>query len=584
MTQPPFDISAVQRMTPEQYTEFIARLARELPTDLLIEERKKALRVIAAETDGYENFLAYYELIHGKALVEHDLEPVAKAFDAHAAGEMFEWLGFRGCRKTTTIHITLYSFLHGHHPEGTGVITGANDPNAKLIAKSISQIIENHPEFKLVFPYVTIDKDMGWGAEGYWIRRTHKVVDGQLKEISRGEWTAQQAKVNDPSFVGGGYKSSEINGKHPTLYLGVDDLHDIDSSSSATERENIKTVFIMQILPTLVSEGGKLLAWVNITGVPFSKDDTYAVLRNSGGVVFVATPVMKRAAEGEGTYIDGVNKKTGVVYDDIVGWWHLTWPENFTVDVIISWRSKGKSSFWQMFMLDIEIAKTAGLRYYLYPADKIGFDLPTGGGADPTSIDPDYEVGGKKRSSFALSYLCKLIDGRLALKGGVLKPMGIQAAREAILRAQAMFLNWITTAVENVGPGKMFMQFLRLDPKVRFRDSNIADPQGIIKDKLARFEGQVGPWLDAGILLISDDENDDYCMAVRGLCDDFFDIDPNRSDERLDAGDGLYQALKLFPEVLRNYVVTNTSPQAMAVNGGRGSLWHPLSGGRPNGR
>jgi len=571
MTQPIFDIAAIQALTPEQYTEFIARLARELPTDLLIEERKKALRVIAAETDGYDNFLAYYEMIHGKPLVEHDLEPVKLAFEAHAKGVIFEWLGFRGCRKTTTIHITLYSFLHGHHPEGTGVITGANDPNAKLIAKSVAQIMESHLEFKACFPYVIIDKERGWGAEGYWIRDSR---------MTREAWTAQQAKVNDPSFVGGGYKSSEINGKHPTLYLGVDDLHDIDSSSSVTERENIKTVFLTQILPTLVMEKGKLSAWVNITGVPFSKDDTYAVLRESGGVVFFSLPVMRRAPEGQGTFIDGVNQEKGVTYDDITGWWYLTWPENFTAEVIINWRSKGKSMFWQMYMLDIEIAKTAGLRYYLYDHKAISYDWVTVGGADPTNVEPDREVGGQKRSNFALCYLAKLPQGGAVVIDGVLKPCGIMDAKDAILQAQTMFPNWRTTGVENIGGGAVFLQYLRLDSRVRAIGSDLSSPDHKrIADKKTRFLTETHPHLENAVIRISDLETP-YNMALRNLCDNFFDLDTKHPS--MDAGDALYHAAKLIPEVLRTVAQSNLNPHAMA---NRGGLYHPLAGGvKPYGR
>lgn len=571
----PFDpsfLAEIQKMTPEQYGEFIIRLAQEIPTDVLIEQRKAALRIIAADTDGYENFLAYYELIHGTPLVEHDLDPVRKAFEAHARGEIFEWLGFRGCRKTTTIDITLGSFLHGHHPEGTGIVTGANDPNSKLIAKSIAQIIESHPEFRAVFPHILIDKERGWGAEGYWIR------DGRM---SRETWTAQQAKVNDPSFVGGGYKSSEINGKHPTLYLFVDDLHDIDSSSSVTERENIKTVFLTQILPTLVSEGGKLLAWVNITGVPFAKDDTYHVLKDSGGVVFVSLPVMKRVAEGTigAVYIDGVNPKTGAVYEDIKGWWVLTWPENFNKDVIISWRSKGKSSFWQMFMLDIEIAKTAGLTYYLYPHDQISYMWPTYGGADPTNVEPDKEVGGEKRSSFALCYLATPPTGGAVVVDGFLKPCGILEAKETILRAQSMFSNWRTTAVENVGGGAVFLQYLRQDARVKCQASNLANPtQKRIADKKTRFLLETHPHMDNAMLRISDLETP-FNMALRKLCDNFFDIDVK--DEAVDAGDSLYHAMKSISHLFRISEADNLSPQAL---NSRGGLYHPLAGGIPHGR
>lgn len=563
------DLEAIKNMTPEEYGEFIARLAAVTSMDDLKATRIRALRVIAAETDDYENFLAYYELIHSSPLAEHDLEPVQRAFEAHARGVIFEWLGFRGCRKTTTIHITLYSFLHGHHPEGTGVVTGANDPNAKLIAKSVAQIIESHPEFKACFPHVAVDKERGWGAEGYWVR------DARL---TREAWTAQQAKVNDPSFVGGGYKSSEINGKHPTLYLGVDDLHDIDSSMSTTERENIKKVFFTQILPTLPMEHGKLLAWVNITGVPFAKDDSYHELRDGGGVIFVSLPVMRKAPEGQGVYIDGVNQEKGVTYEDIKGWWYLTWPENFTPEVILFWRAKGKATFWQMYMLDIEIAKTAGLRYYSYDAEP-GFDLPMVGGADPTNVVRDREVGGHKKSKWALCHLGKLPQGGAVVVDGVLRECGITGAKDDMRQAQTTYRNWRTTGVENVGGGAVFIQYLRTDQSIRVVDSGLTwEGKGRMKSKPDRVLLELSPWLENAVIRVSS-RRSPYLDTLRRGLDNFFDLAPD--DEAWDVFDSIYHAAKLIPEVLRTPAAENLAPAAMQSRGG---LWHPLSGGRPNGR
>jgi len=555
---------------PEKVREVLAQYP-DLAKAAFGEMEAENLRTIARESDGYKNFLAYYKLIHGNEILPHNLDPVKKCFQAHEEGKIFEWLGFRGCRKTTTIDITLATFLHGHHPEKSGVITGANDPNSKLIAKSISQIIEYHPEFKAVFPYVTIDKDKGWGAEGYWIRQTHEVVDGELKEITREAWTARQAKKNDPSFVGGGYKSSEINGKHPDLYLIVDDLHDIDSSASVTEREAIKTTFTMQILPTVPTENGKLAAWVIVTGVPFAKDDTYQLLRQSGGCIFVSLPVMRRVPDGEGTYIDGINKETGVTYEDIRGWWILTWPENFSPDVIITWRAKGKSMFWQMFMIDIAVAKTAGLTYYSYDGD-IPLDLPMAGGADPTNVQPDREVGGKKRSSFALCHLGKLPSGGAVVVDGFLKPCGIVEAKDAILQAQTKYRNWKTTGVENVGGGAVFLQYLHTVAGVKAVASNLANPkQKRIASKIERFDKEVAPWLDNMVLRISS-KNTPYLVALRNLCDNFFDL-PDQCEER-DAGDALYHAIKMFPEVFR--IPVSETPQEQRERRQRGV--NPLAG------
>lgn len=566
MTEPTFDISLIEKMTPDEYAAFVIRLAQALPPEVMQDERRKTLRSIAAESDGVENYLAFYELIHGSDMVKHNLKAIEMEFEAHRLGQIFLWFGFRGCRKTST-QFTLAAFLHGHHPDMTGMITGANDGNARLIAKSIAQIIEYHPEFKAVFPHVVIHKEKGWGAEGYWIRDNRLSIE---------EWVQKQAKVNDPSFIGGGYRSSEINGKHPNLYLFADDLHDIDSSSSVTEREAIKTVFFAQILKTVIRKDDKLLTWVSLTGVPFAKDDTYHVLKQSGDCQFIEIPVMRRAAEAaEGaTFIDGVNPTTGAVYEDIRGWWYLTWADVWGVKSIVSERAKGKAAFWQMMMLDIEQAKTAGFVYYLFPRADIRYDWITGGGADPTNVVKDKEVGGNKRSKFALCYLSKLPNNTLLVVDGFLKACGIVEAKDAILQAQAMFPRWKTTGVENVGGGAVFIQYLRTIAGVRVIDSGLTlTGKGKVKNKADRINLELSPWVESGVIQISDGDSP-FLNALRRLFDNFFDLDPN--DEAWDAGDSLYHAVKLFPEVLRVPEHESLNPLQMYAEQRRG-LSHPMA-------
>ena len=566
----PIELVNLKESDPEKYAEFIQRLTATTPLNDAQEALNSILRAKVDASEDRASFEAFYELIHGNQITKHNDEATEKIFQAHENGEPFLYLGFRGCRKTTTYGVTFCAWLIGKHPDKTGVITGASDKNAVKYASAIALIVEYHPEFIKCFPHVR-PKDKKWGAEGYWVTNTR---------ISRELWEQQQAKVPDPTFVGGGYKSASINGTHPSLFLLVDDLHDIDSSSSTIEREYIKLVFFTQIMKTVIRAKDKLQTWVIMTGVPFAKDDTYGEMISTGQCTWIKLPVMKRAAEGEGVYIDGVNPKTGAVYDDIIGWWHLTWPEEFGPKSIINERARSKSAFWQMMMVDIDSAKTSGIKYTLYKEKEfglIGFDHPTYGGADPTSIDPDLEVGGKKRSAFALCYLVKLPQGGAVVKDGVLKPMGIEMAKNAILQAQGMFSNWKTTGVENVGPGATFCQYLRLDSAVRFRPSDVIDKllNGKMgsRNKRDRFDKEVAPHLESGLVKISD-EPTDYNLALRRLCDEFWDLKDN--DPAWDAGDALYHAMKIMPEVLRVPVMQSMNPRAVFD---RGSLAHPMAGG-----
>lgn len=527
----------------------------------------EALAEKARTNVSVESFLAYCELKHGEKMPEHNIKAVKDCFKAHDIGKIFLLLGARGFRKTSTLSMDLDEFLLGHHPNMTGLIVGATPENPDLIAKSIALTIEFHPEWKRAFPYVVPDTEKGWGAEGYWVRDSR-----MLKE----EWVQKQAKagVKDPSFVGGGYGSSRINGLHPSLFLDADDIHDIKSSGSEAERSKIKKAFLSQILKTVIYQNDKFLTWVNVIGVPFSKDDTYHTLRESGQCVFHTYPCMIKAAENDSgaIFIDGVNQSNGATYEDIVGWWLLTWP-NFGIQSIISARSFGKSSFWQMYMVDIDTAKTSGLRYYLYEHENIDRAWMTVGGVDPTNVARDSEVGGSKRSAFALCYLSKLPQGGAVVVDGVLKPCGIEESKGYILDAQTMFPNWWTTGVENVGGGAVYLQYLGTDPRVKKIASNLTmTGTGKVKSKKDRINLELSPWLENMTIRISD-ANTPFLNALRQLFDNFFD---EKDDfEGWDAADSLYHAAKLIPDVLR---VSDASEELPSVRRNKGNLWTPWSG------
>ena len=75
----------------------------------------------------------------------------------------------------------------------------------------------------MVFPHVVPDRDLGWGAGGYEVKRT---------DIEYEEWRAANAGRKDPTLIGVGYKSRAIIGKHPDGVLIVDDIHDTGLSSA----------------------------------------------------------------------------------------------------------------------------------------------------------------------------------------------------------------------------------------------------------------------------------------------------------------------------------------------------------------
>lgn len=507
---------------------------RKFSPEVLSDIQKAVLRSQAAGGVTVDAFLSFYQLLYGFQVPAHMEQAIRKTWEAHEKGVPFVLMGARGFWKTVT-YVTLDAFLIGHNPDKTGIVTGANDQNCINIAKNIASIIEYNPEWKMVFPQV-VPKDKAWGAEGYWVWNT---------SFGREAWEQKQAGIIDPTFVGGGYKSSSINGKHPSLFLHVDDIHDIDSWKSELERQNIKDIYMGQISKTMIYDKDKLVTWNYLLGVPFSKDDTLNSIVQSGVCVSHIIPCMVRASEGNGHYIDGVNPHNGVTYDDIVGWWYLTSPETFGVTSVINKRAEGKFAFWQMYMMDIETARTAGIKYYLYDNQKITNDLPMVAGADP-SLFQESSTG--ESSSFAHLLLAKLPTGQAIVVDVFLKKCTLTEAKDAIIRAQDKYINLRYTGVENVGGGKVFYEYLITDPKVRVVKSDMTGLGSSVRNKLDRQKTQISGWLENMTVLISDAPTPGL-LALRKLYDNFPDVP--KHDEAWDAGDALYHAMKLIPEVLR---------------------------------
>ena len=532
-------ISAIAATKPPD--EVIAELVKSLPAGFVegLLAQGLAERAVADTPEGFE---AFYMGVHGGKMLDFNYGAFKKQHQAHKIGDIFLYLGFRGCRKTSTFDITQATWLHGLYPKETGIITGANDPNANLIAKSIAQIIEFHPFFKLAFPHVIPDPDKGWGEKGYFLRDNR---------MSREQWTEIQAKVNDPSFIGGGYKSSNINGKHPSLYLFSDDLHDIDTEKSATENENIKNVFFSQILKTAIREGGKFKTRISVTGVPFTRDDTYATLKGMGNTTFHQVPVMTRAMEGEGTFIDGLNPKTGKVYDDIVGWWHLLWPENFDAKAIINARSEGKKSFWQMLMLDIDMAKGGGLKYYTYPHENINPAWQSGAGVDWATLGLSSRPN-PGRDFFGMAIGCKTPLNQLVVKDVILEQVSQADAERHIVAQGKNSPNWRGTLIEGDGGGETFaIDVVRRNPGIL-----IQWPKSGGVSKATR-QQKMSPWLENGTVLISDAQTPGL-SALRNALEDF-------PDGNNDVRDALYWLCRNFPECLLVSVPDDELPNVRRI-------------------
>jgi len=240
----------------------------------------------------------------------------------------------------------------------------------------------------------------------------------------------------------------------------------------------------------------------------------------------------------DAVYIDGENRD-GTVYNDIVGWWVLTWPEMFGPKAIISARAtSAKREFWRMFMLDIQVGKSQGLKYYTYPHKDIDMNWPMGGGADMATVIRKGVVNDPGRDMFSLCYGAKDPIGHIIVTDGILEQCTQNQAESYIKTPQTIFKNWRTTIIEGDGVGEpLFVSFLMRNPGIRLQMRKTGG-----RKKLNRQELEMGPWLENATVLISD-ANTPYLNALRKALDDF-------PDGNNDIRDGLYWMLYAFPECL----------------------------------
>lgn len=532
----------------------------ELSAVIIGHDRKQKLAEKVQAEDSPEAFFAFCELLDGEQPPSHTQRQVQKIFADHEKGTGTVNLAFRGSRKTTYFGVKFLAFRIGKEPNKTNVAIGANDDSPQKVVNSVSVIIESHPEWRRAFPHVIPDKDRGWSAEGYYCKDD---------SIPYEQWVQKQVSVVDPTIVGGGYNSTRINGKHPTGVLYIDDIHDINNNSD-TQRKDVVKKLTTVILKTVIRINDKLSSWVLGIGVPWASDDGYQTMVNAG-YGFITTPAMVRAQEGDpgAVYIDGLNPVTNVIYEDIRGWWVLTWPENFGVNAIIQERSFGKSEFWQMIMIDLGMASTGKLKYYAYPASEIDWTLPVVGGCDPTN-DDETLTSSEDRSHFALAYVARLPGRGAVVIDGVLEQCNQLAGENYILSAQGKFPNWQYTAVENVGGGKGFIQTLRRNSKIRVVPSGLKDvTDAKMRSKKDRLSKKSSLFEDMSIRI--SDADTPFLNALRRAFNHFYDL--SDKDVAFDAWDSVYHAIQQMPDAFRS-VENEESRKARQARRGE----NPLAG------
>jgi hypothetical protein len=522
--------------TPEEYNARLDELADKLRGSeqaiKYIDDLHRIGLAQKAKEFSPAGFLAHYELMTGTPPPPRVKRWARKIFKAHDEGNGFVLRAYRGSWKTVTLGVVFVSYVISHFPILTNVVVSANDDSAEKITRAVAAIIEHHPEWKRAYPNIVPDSGK-WSVEGFFVKDTSMPYE---------EWVAKRASIIDPTLVGGGIGSTRLNGKHPSGVLYCDDVHDLHNSNSDKERAVVVKTMISVVLKTAIREGGKLKTWVLGVGVPWADDDALAVMADSGQYGFETLPAMEKSVAGApgAVYIDGRNRVTGVIYTDIVGWWILEDPDRFGIDNIISERSLGRFEFWQMIMMDIKTARVGGLKYHTYRHENIDPTWIHSGGVDFATLGEANAVAKPDpgRDMFSIAYGAKTPFNQLVITDGIIEQCTQAQAEEHMKNSHSKFINWRTGIFEGDGAGEQFwLSFIQRNKGAKWRMEKTGG-----KSKRYRQEKEMGPWLENGSVLISD-EDTDYLNALRKALDDF-------PDGNNDIRDGLYWLCRCFPEVL----------------------------------
>lgn len=528
----PLDID-LTGIPPEKIEETIynalrAQLSTLDAVDVMLKETRAKL---AAAENTPEAFGHFYYVIYGRECPAFAMkEWIPALFKARESGVGLMLEAWRGSTKSTIMQAFCW-FQLGHKPEGSGMIVAASDDAATKMGALFAVVVEQLDGWKMVFPHVVPDKDRGWGASGYFIKDT-RLEYNQFIQASIND------HMRDPSFVGAGISSSDIVGKHPSVFLLLDDIHDSSNTRSKKEREAVIESLRANLLPTMSRAGEK--PYIAVAFTPWTMDDAYSFLKASGLLASVKTPVYRD--------VDNVR-----VY---------SWPEAFGEEAVEKWRTAlGGIEFARMYLCDISNNENIAIRYYGYSPELIKYDWIMIGGVDPINTAPGET--GEPTSNFALAYVAKIPNGGAVIVDGVLKKCTDIQAENEILRAQSLYPNWQYSAVENVGGGALFIQIMRRNPNLRVIPSDLRafnpETKGRIRSKKDRFLHEAAPWFENGTVRISEADTP-FLNALRRLFSQFHLLDPKNSPE-FDAGDSVYHALKAMPDVLHIGVIGDELPR-----------------------
>ena len=467
----------ITEITIEEAHELADRLEAQLGKEGLI---RYGLILQASVNDSPEGFKAFFELLHGPPLHSEGELWIKKAYEAHESGKGLAQKCHRESGKTTVFSKFFTAFRIGKEPHKTNGIIRNNDDKANLTAAAIAHIIEHDPNWRAVFPHVVPDKERGWGAKGYYVKRT---------DIDEDEWKELCTQSPpDPTFVGYGRTSGSIIGSRFSGVCIVDDI--IDTEDIASERTLAKVRdFYTNTLQYCLMTG----SWEVWNYTPWLSNDIYAYIESTGEYLRNETPVM-RPAEPNAEGAQYWEEDPHIPYSG--RWWYLYWPEVWDFKRIAKkYRTTGALDFARMMLLDLEATKGINLKkewLHYYPADEIDPTWPVFFGVDYASTRD--KLKDKNRDYFALAIMRAIPGGGLVLVDGDRRRLSKGEAITLVLQRWQQYPTLQLIGVESIGKGEEFYNDLIFANDIAGRPPPLFEIRSHgRRSKGARFEDWLAP-------------------------------------------------------------------------------------------
>jgi len=478
--------------------------------------RKKLLAKMAKE-DSPRGFKAFFRLMHTIPLHSEGEEWVEKAYKAHQEGKGFLDKAHRESAKTTVFSKFFLAFRIGQEPEKCNMVIRINDPKANDTTQEAANIIEHNDRWKMVFPHVIPDKEKGWGANGYEVKRD---------DIPYGKWSEIKTEMPaDPTFVGYGWESGSIIGSRVNGVLIVDDIHNEKNTSSDRQLSSVKKFYTDTLNQVLMGD-----AWQIWNYTPWRTNDLYSYVENTGTYVLCETPLLEKVdeehPEAELWPKDEFVPMSGQHY-------RRYWPEMWPWDRITQkYKESGQIGFARMYMLDLEATKGVNLKsdwLHYFPADEIDRSWPVYMGIDYASTMDKIRYG--NRDYFAMAIARARPGGGIVMFDGIRKHLTKGDAIKTVSAYANMYPQLQLIGVESLGAGKEFYNDLLLSYDMTGNILPLMEIKHGNRAKGKRIEDWLAPRCQAGRIWFSNVENE----FLRVFKDEWLSWPDGKHDDTLDA-------------------------------------------------